>query len=48
MLNCETCGHSCHCSNGSRCSSCQCYNCVHDKQKTQKYYDSLAEEYKQI
>ena len=45
---CEKCGHSCHCSNGSKCASCQCHDCVHDKQKAQKHFDSLEEEYKQI
>ncbi len=38
---CENCDHSCHCSNGSKCPSCPCMNCVHDKQRAEEYYASL-------
>ena len=27
---CRHCDHECHCSNGSKCSSCKCINCEHE------------------
>lgn len=29
-LMCKHCDHSCHCSNGGKCPSCQCLNCEHN------------------
>ena len=34
MGQCKNCGHGCHCSNGSSCSSCGCHNCEHEKKET--------------
>ena len=27
MEPCKTCGHTCHCSDSSNCTSCECENC---------------------
>ena len=28
-MECNNCGHGCHCSNGGSCQSCECSNCEH-------------------
>lgn len=40
MSQCKGCGHECHCSNGSKCSSCQCHNCDHEKSTEESLTDS--------